>query len=181
MKYLLYSKRFRKKLSKWLVMYCFIICLFTLVVTYSRYITNNVSDDTARVAKFNIEFKFDKACIGETDICNLGVTRPQKEIDYYFSVDTTEVEVNTDLIMTMKVNTDFDNYKLYDVDNNKLLEQGIDYEVNNNIITLRRDITEYTRGIKHYKLNVEYKNVNNYAQEYSYASAVHIGYKAVQK
>ena len=54
MKGLLRSKRFRHNLYKWVTMYVGVMLLFTVVVTYSRYMSSLEGSDQAKVARFEV-------------------------------------------------------------------------------------------------------------------------------
>ncbi len=111
MKSLLRKKRVRINLYKWLGMYIGVIALFTSVVTYSKYITEISSSDNARVANFNININYDdgKNCkAGSSEAtCLVGKYRPTSDISYYFTVDTTKLEVRTFFVLTMNVHPNF--------------------------------------------------------------------------
>lgn len=110
MKRLLHNKKFRKNLSKWLFMYGATLMIFTSVVTYSKYFTKLASNDNARVAKFNISVNY----LGENlndincktnEICLTSdkVYAPGDTINYYFKVDTKELEVKTLVDVTVRL------------------------------------------------------------------------------
>lgn len=195
MKYLLYSKRFKKNLAKWLGMYLCIICLFTVVVTYSRYISDLTSNEAARVAKFNVEVTYDDVCstLDSSETCNYGSIRPTGSLVYYFTVDTTELEVNTLFVTNVMVDSDFINYRLYDVTTGEILYvENDDYTISEGeytdpkngqvriykILSIVEDINANNGYKRKYKLIIDYKNVNNY---YEYGSVVNVGYSAIQK
>lgn len=107
MKGLLQSKRFKKNIGKWLIMYGLCMGLFTTLVTYSKYISKMLStNDGARVSKFDISLKY---C--ENENCDNGGSNtpsdkryaPYNEIVYYFAVDTSTLEVNAELILTARI------------------------------------------------------------------------------
>ncbi len=110
MKGLLQSKIFKKNLKKWLFMYVMCMGLFTTVITYSKYISNMLDgSDSARVSKFNIALEY---CSDAT--CNEGIKgnevfrqNPTSEMVYYFAVNTSNLEVSADLILTINVDTHF--------------------------------------------------------------------------
>lgn len=198
MKYLLYSKSFKKNLAKWLGMYLGMICLFTVVVTYSRYISNLTSSEEARVAKFNVEVTYDDVCnaLDSSETCNYGSIRPTSSLVYYFTVDTTELEVNTLFVTNVMVDNDFNNYRLYDVTNGEILYvEDDDYTISdgeyidpNNgqvrtykILSIVEDINASSGYKRKYKLIIDYKNVNSYSVEYNYDNVVVVGYSAIQK
>lgn len=107
MKGLLQSKKFKKNIGKWLIMYILCMGLFTTLVTYSKYISKMLStNDEARVSKFNISLKY---CDNEN--CDNGGSNtpidkryaPYNEIIYYFAVDTSTLEVNAELFLTARI------------------------------------------------------------------------------
>ncbi len=211
MKALFQNKKFRKNLYKWLFMYIGVMSLTTTVITYSKYISSFKSEDSARVAKFDISVEPTKiTCTdGEVEsevkkICNMGVIRPTAPFDYYFDIDTTNMEVKTNLIVTIYVNSNFklisDNpdggelvYNLYDIDiagkvNNKVPLHT--YDSNISINGKSDKYTIYTTNVieilpgqgskKSYKLSLKYAgDVNNVATEKLY-DVVFVGYSAKQ-
>ena len=184
MKYLMYSKKFKQNLVKWLCMYCGIVCLFTIIVTYSRYITELTSQEGARVAKFNVYVTYNGVCsqIDSNEDCNYGSLRPIDSLSYYFTVDTRQLEVNTTLVTNILINEDFENYRLYDVTSvEKLYVENIDYSVTNNTISIVEDVNALNGYLRKYKLTVDYKNKDNYNQNYYYNDDVIFGYSAIQK
>ena len=184
MKYLLYSKSFKKNLAKWLGMYLGMICLLTVVVTYSRYISDLTSNEVARVAKFNVEVTYDQTCssLNSSETCDYGSIRPTGSWVYYFTIDTRELEVSTTFVTNIVVDPDFNNYRLYNVTNGeRLYVLDADYTINNNLITIVEDIDASSGYLRKYKLIIDYKNVNNYSQEYNYDNVVVVGYSAIQK
>ena len=184
MKYLLYSKSFKNNLAKWLGMYLGIICLFTVVVTYSRYISDLTSNETARVAKFNVNVTYDDVCnsINSNEVCDYGSIRPTGSLVYYFTVDTRELEVDTTFVTNILVHQDFDNYRLYDVSNGETLYTlNEDYTVSTNILSIVEDIDGSKGYVRKYKLIIDYKNMNSYNMQYNYDNVVVVGYSAIQK
>ena len=121
MKGLLRSKRFRHNLYKWVTMYVGVMLLFTVVVTYSRYMSSLEGSDQAKVARFEVGIRH-KGCQGtltEDNVCESGTFRPNSRIEYNFEVDTTKLEVATDLTLTIIVHSDFQILDLTDVDVSK--------------------------------------------------------------
>ncbi len=104
---LLHNKLFRLNLLRWFVLYIGVIFIFTTVVTYSKYITSIPSEHKARTAKFNVTITNDKICSSLSNLCNLEYYKPYAEIEYYFTVDTSELEVLSDLLVTINVNKEF--------------------------------------------------------------------------
>ena len=103
-------------------MYIAVMGLLTTVVTYSRYMTTFGGTSTVEVAKFNIDINDDIMC-GATapkyeNYCNYAENRTTDEIEYYYVVDTTGVEVKTKFFMTLYVNDKFELEKLEEIDIN---------------------------------------------------------------
>jgi len=110
MKSLLQSKTFRKNLYRWLGMYVTVILFFTSVVTYSKYMVGVASNENARVANFNVDIHYEETenCLpGSDQTCHTGTYRPTSKISYYFTVDTTKIEVRTFLALSMNINKSF--------------------------------------------------------------------------
>lgn len=179
MKELLHSKLFRRNLYKWLFMYVGVMCLLTSVITYSRYITKMQNDDTARVAKFNVAITNDNICNESEDKCHYGTLRPTEEYEYFFTVDTTELEVKTLLVTIINVNKDFTNIKLYDVESGNEFNN---YVVNDNKVTITETIKPGDNYVRKYKLTCEFDSSidSEYLATHDYSDAVVVGYSATQ-
>ena len=165
-------------------MYLGMICIFTVVVTYSRYISSLTNNETARVAKFNVEVTYDDMCslLNSSEVCSYGSIRPTGSLVYYFTVNTTELEVATTFVTNILIHQDFNNYRLYDVTNGEnLYIENDDYTVSNNCISIVEDINVSSGYKRNYKLIIDYKNVNSYSMEYNYDNVVVVGYSAIQK
>ena len=100
MKGLLHSKKFRTNLYRWLFAYVGVIMLLTTVITYSKYISSMSLSAKKSPAKF-------KVAITQVDYDEDTTYRPTSEITYKFKVDTTEIEVLTELKIYVAVNSDF--------------------------------------------------------------------------
>lgn len=107
MKGLLHSKRFKKNLQKWLFMYVGVMTLLTSVITYSKYMAKvQMGDDSAKVGKFQVGIK-QVSC---SDYIDSGITcdalssgngcRPTQVVASCFEVDTSELEIESDLLLT---------------------------------------------------------------------------------
>ena len=136
MNWMLHSKLFKKNLVKWLLMYGGVILLFTSVITYSKYVSQMMSSDSARVAKFIIDIKPNNCVSNNDSNSNIGNVRPTK-IDYYFTVDTSELEVSSDLILNIYLNYNFsffnNNAEVLEIDGNSIpLEQKGETSIGNN-------------------------------------------------
>lgn len=109
MKGLLQSKHFKKNLKKWVFMYVLCMGVFTTVITYSRYISNMFSsNDSARVSNFNLNLMY---C--DNEICSKEQAeepikyRPFGEMEYYFAIDGSELEVGVDVIFNVTADRHF--------------------------------------------------------------------------
>lgn len=192
MKGLLHSKLFRKNLFKWIFMYVTVIGLFTSVVTYSKYISSMQEKDSARVAMFDASITYDGICAGinENETCDIGVYRPTSSITYYFTVDTTELEVSTIFVIRISVAELFKNVKIYDItDVEKKLEfvEGdsfFDKNYNFNVYNLvDNELKVDETGIRKYKMTMDYDHATydpEYKASHPYYEVVTIGYSAEQ-
>lgn len=192
MKKLLHSKVFRKNLFNWLFMYIAVIGLFTSVVTYSKYISGFQSDDTARVAKFNASITYDGICknLEKNEICNIGKFRPKENLSYYFTVDTTELEVTTIFVTRITILKQFNNIKIYDITETEqeITDTDIDIDIETTdeeiIYTLSEELDTSNTYTRKYKITMNYdyeNNDNNHSEEHQINGAVTVGYSAVQK
>lgn len=168
MKELLHSKSFKRNLRKWVFMYCCVMFVLTIVITYSRYISSMTGTDMARAAKFDIEVSYDscssKDINGNVTCFDNSMTeaRPADKVNFYYTVDTSGLEVATKLVTTIKINNKktadgklyFSNFKLYNIDDNK--ETPIDITSSDNSITSTEDITLGEGKKKRYKLVMDY-------------------------
>ncbi len=160
MKKLLQSRKFRKNLGKWIFMYVICMGLFTTVVTYSKYISKMLSsNDEARVSKFNVKLRY---C--ENENCENGGTdnyitknyRPTSEIVYYFSVDASDLEVNADLLLTIRINSHFKLKEIIEI------TQGENKPVNNisknsgDTMSITTSVNAGSKTLKKYKVVVKY-------------------------
>ena len=182
MRYLLHSKKFKKSLCKWIGLYILTIVLFTGVVTYSRYISSMKVVDTARAAKFNVSIEpLYEPCknIDEDTMCDLGEIRPQNTLEYDFYVDTTELEVSADLVITIVVKESFTNLRLYNTDTNTLVKVVTD----KNVLSITEDVYPNTGKITNYKLIIDYVDKDNkiFAEQIDFNDVVKVGYSAIQK
>ena len=182
MRFLLHSEKFKKNLYKWIGLYILTIMLFTGVVTYSRYISSINAIDVARTAKFkvNIEPLYEPCKnISEDTMCDLGEIRPQNTLEYDFYVDTTELEVSSDLVITIMVKDSFTNLRLYNLETNTLIKTVTD----KNVLSITEEVYKTTRKITKYKLLIDYVDKDNkiFAEKIDYNDVVKIGYSAIQK
>lgn len=183
MKGLLHSKIFKNNLKKWLCMYVGVLLLLTSVVTYSKYISTFMADaGEARVTKFNVKIENadSKRCetlIDETTKLSYLKCKPDNVVEsdesdetirFYFNVNTNEVEVVTDLVVTVNINESFNFISIKEKNYNKYVNivKATDSKGNtiknitmeNNKAILYNLINESTRGIKTYEVVVKYKN-----------------------
>ncbi len=195
MKGLLHSKRFKKNLTKWILMYIGVIGLLTTVITYSKYMTTlHGESDTARVAKFAIDIRDDKCSNVVTKYCNYDTYRLTDEIEYYFTVDATGLEVITKVYLTFTINSNFEIVKneITEIDPTTLEERTILLENNsgstglNYVKTVKEGIDNFGPGgntKKIYKIVLKY-NGSDYASSYPYDEnrpIVQLDYSAIQQ
>lgn len=196
MKGLLHSKKFKNNLFKWIFMYIMTIGLFTSVVTYSKYISNMNSDDTARVALFDAAITYDGICSGklENERCDIGKFRPTSNISYYFTVDNRNLEVSTIFLTRITVLDVFKDIKIYDITAGeveipiKMLSEITDEDdfvfiQDGNILTLTEDVLVNETYVRKYKItmNFDYNSYDaNHSNELSFVDAVTVGYSATQ-
>lgn len=192
MNWMLHSKLFKKNLVKWLLMYGGVILLFTSVITYSKYVSQMMSSDSARVAKFIIDIEPNNCVSSNDSNCNIGNVRPTK-IDYYFTVDTSELEVNSDLILNIYLNRKFsffnNNAEVLEIDGDSIpLEaksrtsigdnsyQIYQYSDKVNVSNLER------KKIKKYKVSVKFNSDNFYTENFNdnIYDIVRVGYSLIQ-
>lgn len=188
MKKLLHSKVFRRNLFNWLLMYIAVIGLFTSVVTYSKYISSFQSDGIARVAKFDASITYDGICsdLVEPEICNIGKFRPKTNLSYYFTVDTTELEVTTIFVTRITILKQFKNIKIYDITEIEKEITDFDIEITDKeiIYTLTEELEISDMYKRKYKITMDYDYENNdddHSEEHQINGAVTVGYSAVQK
>ncbi len=205
----LHNKMFKANLIRWFVLYIGVISVFTTVVTYSKYITTLPAENTARTAKFNVKITNDKICSSLSTMCNLDKYKPYDEIEYYFTVDTTDVEVLADLVLKISVDKEFriisftylgdTDYTIsmpeYGTVPDSLTEQALPDEFmlnyinnsesdDNNVITLIGTTGAYKGKIQTYKLKLKFMKDaydSSYSSNHDYEKIVKIGYSANQK
>lgn len=173
-------------------MYVGVLVCFTTVVTYSKYISKMVNTDSARVAKFDVTINplnCNPTLNDETKKCNIGINRPTR-IDYAFSVDTTNIEVQTQLYIYFYINKSFilnpslssDAIKnATDVGLRRI--NNVDYEVYK--FTDNIDIADVNRKLKkEYIISVKYNSLSKLYDEViddaSLNDIVRVGYSAMQ-
>lgn len=184
------SKRFRNNLKKWLIMYIIVMSLMSTVITYSKYITTKTSSDSARVAKFDIKIATNE-CQVENDTClKREKYRPTTPLTYEFTVDTSNLEVSTDLALIIYVLKDYEivKYEEYDSTTEEFVPKELtagsvlensDYLIYKNLDHTIINISD-VKELK-YRLTVKYKTTNNYQESIvNNPKTVMIGYTAIQ-
>ncbi len=177
---LLQSKRFRNNLVKWVIMYVGSILLLTTVITYSKYISSFGGSDTARVAKFEVKIAENKCSEEVLTECTQEKYRNTENIDYYFTVDTTNIEVNTAFYLTFYINGNFNLDGIYEVGKSEkiLLTTKSDSNIagtNFKVYTYNNDVVAGKGSNTKYLVRLTAKT-SNYAND-----IVKVGYSAVQK
>lgn len=133
MKELFQSKIFKRNIRKWLFMYIVCMGIFTTVVTYSKYISNMLNgNDEARVSKFDIELQYCKDELCNENNNNIKKNRPTNKIEYYFAVNTSNLEVKTDLFLTVSVDNHFKIEKIEKIVNENYITIDSSSKNNNN-------------------------------------------------
>lgn len=191
MEYLFQSKRFRRNLYKWIVMYSCVMFLFQTVITYSKYISQMEANDQARVAKFQVNIEYNKCedyvtesiCTSENlcnpvSVCDAGYYRPTSSIPYYFMVDTSELEVKSLFFLNVSVHPDFEILSFENLTQKKDLTSSF----SGNDAKLSTDIEAGQGRKEYYKIIVRYKNLNTlkFDMEKQYGQVVQVGYSAKQ-
>lgn len=191
MKGLIHSKKFRQNLYKWLFVYIGVLGLLATVVTYSKYISSLGTKDEARVTKFNVKIRFQEDCAADSTetICKTGNHLPFEDMVYYFTVDTSELEVTANLYLTAKFkDTVSSNYEISEIAESKLVDGKIVYESvtdqkNSSSIALTSnaiEINSTNRGEKLYRVTVKYTGDND-VDEKDASYSLYVGYSARQK
>ena len=169
MKGLLHSKRFRNNLYKWLFMYVGVMLLLITVITYSKYISSLGGEDTSRATKFEVKVNTLNCLISDEEnvnTCEKGKFRPTSKIKYYFSVDTSKIEVNAFLVLDVWLDSDFELVKIETVAQDpvsnefKVIEKLPEtaYTVDGHKIRMTEDIDAGQGSLTNYKLTIKYKN-----------------------
>lgn len=175
---LLHSKRFKKNLFKWLLMYSISLGMLTIVVTYSRFITTyNSTADKARPAKFALDFSYSRICEDKESgtICDQGSMRPEEYLEYDFNIDASKGEVNTLVVANITIDDNFEFVSLLPISGNNmsynLLDNGIEFT------------GTMMKGTKNtYKIKLRYKGYNTdaYKNAINYDSILKVDYAATQ-
>ncbi len=202
MKGLLHSKLFKKNLKKWLFMYVGVLLLLTGVVTYSKYMSKFASaSEPARVTKFNVAIldatddnvcsEFEEGSETYTKCGREETSASDEQIDYYFTVDTRELEVLTKLFVTINIDPAF---KLVDVQEEKTpgVYESILREYNSDNVVVKyltktdnkgviyNRVYGDTRGLKKYKLSIKYRTESGKVLDKKVFDAISIDYSATQ-
>lgn len=180
MKGLLHSKTFKKNLRKWLFMYVGALCILTSVITYSKYMSSFSGNTEAKVAKFNIKVDYlDKCSNQSSDLaCSTDITRPLETYDFYFKVDTTELDVSSFVVITPRIDPTYtDSFKIKDI-----------IEVKENLTTKisSLDKIEYTinpsdsKQVRYYKVTLDHTIKDNDSAGNVNDHTLIVGYSAKQ-
>lgn len=198
MKNLFHSKLFKRRLVKWIFMYCSVMVLLTMVVTYSRYMTSHAVGDSVRSAKFKIDIQNvlcsemapsiqkNMSCFdAKKDYTSEEGLRPNPKSSFYFKMNTSELEVSSKVVVFITLDDEqnvFSNYQLYDVT-----------EVNNPVsVQLNREefpTLKFVQDIRlsdpvkehTYMLVMDYDyNKAGYENDYIKENLISIGYSATQ-
>lgn len=174
---LLHSKRFKKNLFKWLMMYCGVLCMLTIVVTYSRYITTYNGSDDARVAKFALDMTYSRICEGQGigTTCDIGSTRPEEYLEYDFNIDATKGEVDTLIVANITIDENFEFVSLTPVNGNNM-----EYTLLPNGIEFKGTMIKGTKNT--YKIKLKYKKYyeDAYKTPIDYDKILKVDYSATQ-
>lgn len=176
MKGLLHSKRFRTNLYKWLFMYTGVMLLFTTVITYSKYMTRMYSNGEAVPAKFNVNIHCTEGIANNA--CGTTETkfRRTSKIEYSFTVDTRELEVEASFFMTITVDPRFKVESLTKGSSTTNLYKGANA---NGTFTTDEQIFNRSGKIENYKLVVSYNGPENVTLPDT--QIIKIDYTAVQQ
>lgn len=198
MKNLFHSKLFKRRLVKWIFMYCSVMVLLTMVVTYSRYMTSHAVGDSVRSAKFKIDIQNvlcsemapsiqkNMSCFdAKKDYTNEEGLRPSPKVTFYFKMNTSELEVSSKIVTFITLNDEqkvFSNYQLYDVTE---VNSPVSVQLNNEEfptlkfvqnVGLSDPVKEHT-----YMLVMDYDyNKAGYENDYIKENLISIGYSATQ-
>jgi len=175
-------------------MYMGALCILTIMVTYSRYITSLVdSNDHGRTAKFDITINkeecpsTDNSCYYDRTDTLEGSIRPTNKISFYYSVDTTGLEVSTLTVITLTINKEynrFSNPQIFEIkadgSEEKVTPNDFDFNTDNEI-NIQENIKASQGGIKTYKLVMDYDYTKDNSQKITYNDILKVSYSATQK
>lgn len=188
MKGLLQSRVFKKNLRKWLLMYIGVMVLLTTVVTYSKYISSFNAEDTARVTKFRVKIDFlgHNCSVTTAKTCNTGNILPYEDQYYTFTIDQSDLEVNTDLLITTRI----DNSNFYIKKLEELSGQTVKKTMtgNDQSLSISKDVLASDNSTITYRITVAYKNPTRdedgdliYDLNSNETYNIYVGYSATQK
>lgn len=178
---LLHSKRFKKNLYKWLMMYFGVLCMLTIVVTYSKYISTYTSNpDTAKVAKFDIDMTYSCVVPNSGESCNIINSRPVSQLEYYFTIKNKSDVATTLIVTNIKVHEDFEIASLENIVKTGTGNEK-EYEITSEGMKLNNSLPSNSTNT--YKIILNYKNykTNYYKEDHSYIdtnNVLTIGYSA---
>ena len=205
MKNLLQNKKFRTNLYKWFSMYICVMAIFTTVVTYSKYISNMGTDEEARVANFEVGISFDcdpgnvtvNPNLDNTSshVCDMGTSRPTSILPYRFTVDTSKLEADATLVLSILVDKSFELLEI------KNITKNITYVTNGTVVpntgtsiglknghtsvTLTQDVFAKKGESDQYEIKVRYKDalVSDPTGDafHDGLEVIKVGYAATQK
>ena len=186
MKGLLHSKKFRNNLYKWLIAYVGVMLLLTTVITYSKYISSLEIGDEARATKFKVRIDFTNCSLASGKTCDSGVFLANEALKYSFSVDTSELEANALLALTITVNKDFEVLSLENKTTNTMICQKGETLCDGNVISLfgsdGKIVPASKKDLTNYEITVKYtgnESTFNY-KEQKFTNIVKVGYSAMQ-
>lgn len=182
MKGLLHSKKFKTNLRKWLFMYVGTLCILTSVITYSKYMSKFNGESEARTAKFNIKVEHVDKCSSLEDlVCLTGEnTRPLENYDFYFKVDTTELEVKTRVVITVKVNEPYATNGSFRINNIVEVTEELKDIPNSIPAVMHFDVSPNDTGVKYYKVSVDHLITDYDINGNASPKVLSIGYSATQ-
>lgn len=183
---LLHIKRFRQNMFKLFVIYIVVMLSTTSVITYSRYITSMESTAYARPARFDIEIDQGDVCVANTNICKEGSGvskfKPYDQLDYYFTVDTSQLEVTTDMDTTITIDSHFNFVSIYEKnsDDEEYSELTIneDYTVSSRAVYVYQKVIAGEGSVKSYKIRISYRE--NSTNNPNFDEAVLVNFVAKQ-
>ncbi len=179
---LLHIKRFRQNMLKLFVIYLVVILSTTSVITYSRYITSMESTSYARPARFNIDVTKGDICVAESTVCNVTKYKPYDKLDYYFSVDTSQLEVTTMMVTTIDIDTHYNFVNIYEIEDEVEtlidINNNQDYSINGRKIKISQEVEAGLGTVKTYKIRLSYMGSSDTNPTYD---AINVVFSATQK
>ena len=183
---LLHIKRFRQNMLKMFAIYLVVILSTTSVITYSRYITSMESTSYARPARFNIDITKGDICVADTTICKLSSEltkfKPYDQLDYYFSVDTSQLEVTTIMATTIDIDTHYNFVGIYEIEDEVEtlidINNNDDYSISGRRINISQEVEAGLGTVKTYKIRLSYIENSETDQTYD---AISVDFVATQK